>query len=327
MIGLVLLLAGDADIRQDVRLSLRGDAIAVEYVVELGRQAAFAEALAIDADKDGQLSAEERARYFARLEESIRTGLELRVEGRDIPLRRAGELKLEMPFRKIYRFEAERSGGGRVEFHNENFPESPGVVSLDVEAEAVDVVVDARERDLVCDVRPGEGRVERRPVGRELPGPSNAPLGTLARILGLGFVGLLVTRYRKATLLGLVACGAAAFLAGRPSEAEAERIFLALHDAAKGDARRVKPLETRIEVGWGPEFRARHRWTSYEAASHEGHAHARTREREAEYRVRWADGAWRLDELDSDAGTRKLTKAWTSSVAERSPDETRGFLR
>jgi hypothetical protein len=305
MIALILLLAtpDDADVDQRVRLSLRGDAIAVEYVVELGRQAAFAEVLAIDADKDGRLSEEERARYFARLGESIRIGLELRVEGRDVPLRPAGGPRLEMPFRKIYRFEAERGGGARVELHNENFPASPGAVSLDLEAGGVDVDVDARERDLVCEVRPGEGRVDRLRRGAP-PGPSDATLGlgVLARILGLGFLGLLATRHRKTALLGAAACGAAAFLAGRPSTAEAERIFLALHEAARGDARRVKPLETRIEPSlgvWGPEFQARHRWTSYESTSHEGHAHPRTREREGRYRVRWADGAWRL-ELASD---------------------------
>jgi hypothetical protein len=65
----------------------------------------------------------------------------------------------------------------------------------------------------------------------------------------------------------------------------------------------VKPLETRIEPSlgvWGPEFQARHRWTSYESTSHEGHAHPRTRELEARYRVRWSDGAWRLVEVGDD---------------------------
>ncbi len=319
MIALLLLLAADegagrdAAVDQEVRLSLQGDAVAVEYVVQLGRQAAFAEVLRIDADKDGELSAREQARYFARLEESIRTGLELRVEGREVPLRRVGEPRLEMPFRKIYRFEAERGGGGRVELHNENFPDSPGTRSLDVaRAEAVDVVADARERDLVCELRPGQGRIERRPVGRgPPPGPSGAALGlgVLARILALGGLGLAAALARRgrpaaagAALLASVSCGAAAYAAGRPPRAEAERIFLALHEEAArgGDTRRLKPLETRIEPsfgGWGPEFRARHRWRSYESALHEGHAHARTRELEASYRVRWSDGAWRLVEL------------------------------
>jgi len=164
---------------------------------------------------------------------------------------------------------------------------------------------------LICDVRNGEGRVERQAIPRPtLPAPSDAALAlfVLARIFcvaGLAAAGLLAWHGRKlaalATLLGSGLCGAAAPAAGLPPDAEAERIFLAIHEQAmvREDAslRRVKPLETHVERsigGWGPEFRVRHRWESYGSVSHSGHAHAGMQEREASYRVRWQDGAWRL---------------------------------
>jgi len=134
----------DGNVDQEVRLSIRKDAIEIDYVVQLGRQAAFAEVLQIDVDRDGRLSREEQASYFARLEETIRTGLELRVEGRDVALRRVGEVRLEMPFRKIYRFEAARPDGRRLEFHNENFSDSPGASTIVVDAPTgTDVLLEA----------------------------------------------------------------------------------------------------------------------------------------------------------------------------------------
>ena len=57
--------------------------------------------------------------------------------------------------------------------------------------------------------------------------------------------------------------------------------------------------KARIEPAfglWGPAFAVRHRWTSYAALSHPGHAHPETRECESSFRVTWKDGAWRLAE-------------------------------
>jgi len=307
---------GDHAVDQQVRLSLRADAIDVEVAVQLGRQAAFAEVVQIDADRDGRLSPEEQARYFAALEETIRSGLELRVDGRDVPLRRAGEVRLEMPFRKIYRFEAATGRAGRVEFHNENFAGSPGTAAIVVEpVVGLDVVLDrdpeALHRDLLCEVRPGRGRIERRTETHDpLPAPSGTAVWIGLFLRGIGFAGLgagalLAWRRRwTSALLVLVAsgaCGAASVVTAVPSAADAERIFLALHEesarAADGSLRRVKPLETRIQpaIGvWGPEFRVRHRWAAYGSVSHSGHVHPDVKESEGRFAVRWTAGAWRL---------------------------------
>jgi hypothetical protein len=310
--------ADDGAVDQQVRLSLRPGTIVIDYSVQLGRQAAFAEALQMDRDHDGTLSPKEQATYFAALEKTIRENLELRVDGRDVALRRVGDLRLEMPFRKIYRFEAAWQGRGRLELHNENFASSPGAASLVVEApEGLDVVLDADpaalRRDLLGEIRPGSGRLERRAAGEPLPAPSTPALaiGTSLRFLGLaGLISgaLLAFRRRRAAAIlswaAAGACAAAAILMALPSNPDAERIFRSLHDesarAADPSLRRVKPLETRIvpSLGvWGPEFEVRHRWAAYGSVSHSGHAHAELTEHEGRFRVRWTGGSWRLVDL------------------------------
>jgi hypothetical protein len=318
VLGLLSVAADDGNVDQQVRLSIRGDKIEVEVTVQLGRRAAFAEALQIDADRDGTLAPEETAAYFARLEETVRGGLELRVDGRDVPWRRSAELRLEMPFRKIYRFEAARGGGSRLEVHNENFAASPGTASLVVEpAEGLDVLTDADpgslQRDLACALRPGEGRVVKRPeFVAGSPTVSSAALLAGRTLRALALVALPAAwilarrRRRVAAIVGTAAAallGAPAVRLSVPAEPEAARLFLALHeDQVRGSdpgVRRVKPLETRIEPAlglWGPEFAVRHRWVSHAALSHSGHAHPEIRECESSFRVSWKDGAWRLTE-------------------------------
>jgi hypothetical protein len=308
--------SGDASVDQQVRLTFRADAVALEVVVQMGRQAAFAEALQIDADRDGRLSTEEQSRYFAALEETIRANLELQVNGRPVSLRRVGELRLEMPFRKIYRFEATTPIAGRLEFHNENFPSSSGSASIVLEpGNGLDVLFEGNaQRDVVCELRPGQGRVEAR-TGEAVAGPSIAAVwtGLLLRLLsfiGLAGAGLLAWRRRRgAALLTLAAAGAcgALSIATLPSASQAERLFLALHEdsvrAADVSLRRVKPLETRVLPSLLPEFRVRHRWATYGSLSHSGHAHAEIREHEGQFVVRWIDGAWRIVDLDGGAAT------------------------
>jgi hypothetical protein len=308
--------AGDGAVDQQVRLSLRPGSVEVEYRVQLGRQAAFAEVLEIDADRDGRLSPDELARYFASLEKRILGGLELRLDGLGVPLRRVGELKLEMPFRKIYRFEASCPTAGRLDFHNENFPDSPGTASLIVEPpQELDLLVDGDpgtlERDLVGELRPGTGVVERRRGADRPAAPSTAAAASL-RFLALagllGGVGLSLGRRRGAALLCWTAastCGASAIVATRPSTPEAERIFRPLHEdwarSADASLRRLKPLETHIAASvtaWSPEFEVRHRWAAYGSVPHSGHQHAGVTEREGRFRVRWDGAAWRLEELD-----------------------------
>lgn len=306
----------DDAVDQQVRLSLRADAIQVEYRVQLGRQAAFAEALQMDLDRDGRLSPEEQSRYFASLEKTILAGLELRVAGRDVALRQVGALQLEMPFRKIYRFEAACPNVGRLEFHNENFSDSPGASTIVVDAPTgTDVLLEANpgalRRDLAGELRPGTGVVERRCSPARLAAPSSAA-GAALRLLALaGFLGAALLAFRRrrgAAVLSwaaAAACGAAAVVAALPSSSEAERIFRSLHEESARSAdpslRRVKPLETRIVPSftvWSPEFEVRHRWAAYGSVTHSGHAHAGVTERDGRFRVRWNGGAWRLEELE-----------------------------
>jgi len=306
----------DGNVDQEVRLSIRKDAIEIDYVVQLGRQAAFAEVLQIDVDRDGRLSREEQASYFARLEETIRTGLELRVEGRDVALRRVGEVRLEMPFRKIYRFEAARPDGRRLEFHNENFASSPGATSMIVQPESgLDVVVDGSpgslRRDLVCEMRAGEGRIlqESSPRLRASGGSGSGILFRILFLVGLPAAGGLAWRRRRAASLAAIVaaglCGVAALRTGTPPEAEATSIFLALHGeavrASDASLRRIKPIETRIlpsPFAWLPEFQVRHRWTAYRTLQHSDHVHPEVEEHEACFVVSWKDGDWRLSSPD-----------------------------
>jgi hypothetical protein len=308
--------AGDGAVDQQVRLSLRPGSVEVEYSVQLGRQAAFAEVLEIDADRDGRLSPDELARYFASLEKTILGRLELRLDGRDVPLRRVGELRLEMPFRKIYRFEASCPSAGRLEFHNENFPDSPGAASLVVEPpQGLDLLLDgdpgALQRDLVGALRPGTGVVERRRGADRPAAPSTAAAASLRLLALAGLLSgarLAFRRRRGAALLSwtaAAACGATAIVAMLPSTPEAERIFRPLHEdwarSADASLRRVKPLETHIATrvtAWAPEFEVRHRWAAFGSVSHSGHQHAGVTEREGRFRVRWDGAAWQLQELD-----------------------------
>jgi len=307
---------GDGAVDQQVRLSLGAGTITVEYQVQLGRQAAFAEVLQMDGDRDGRLSPEEQTRYFAALERTILSGLELRIDSRDLALRRVGDVHLEMPFRKIYRFQADGAGRGRLEFHNENFPDSPGAASIVVETSpGLDVFLTADpgalRRDLLGELPPGSGRVEqRRAAADPLPSPSTA--GAALRFLGLaGLLGASLLAFRRRRVAAILsgaaalACGAASVVATLPSTSEAERIFRSLHDesarAADPSLRRVKPLETRILpsfASWSPEFEVRHRWTEYGSLSHSGHQHAGVKELEGRFRVRWTNGAWRLVDLE-----------------------------
>ena len=292
--------AGDGAVDQQVRLSLRAGAIQVDYSLQLGRQAAFAEVLQIDRDRDGRFSPEEQAAYFTALEQTILGGLELRLDGRDLTLRHVGELRLEMPFRKIYRFEAACPSTGRMEFHNENYPDSPGAAAIVGDPGAL-------RRDLAGELRSGTGVVEWRRLDARLAVPS-ARVGISLRVLALaGFLGgalLAFRRRRGAAVLSwatAAACGAAAIVATLPSSSEAERIFRILHEesarAAEPTLRRLKPLETRIVPSfacWTPEFKVRHRWAAYGSVTHSGHGHAETKEREGRFRVRWSGGSWHL---------------------------------
>lgn len=162
---LVTLGAGDASllahsgasgvrVDQETVFAISPDGISVTYRTELNRPGAYLEFLRIDADGDGRLTAAEQTRYFGEQAAKLPAGLELTVDGRQVPLVPAAEVELSMPFRKLYRFDvAHLPGWGRgavVEFHNDNYLDFPGAVTVRLEAaDSVEVTYDSRRDDPV----------------------------------------------------------------------------------------------------------------------------------------------------------------------------------
>ena len=178
---------GGVAVKQETVISLRPDVIAVEFITELNRAGAFLETLRMDTNRDGQLAPEEQKHYFAELEKALLAALELRVNDREVPLKQVGEVELSMPFRKLYRYEApapaDWGDGATVEFHNDNYLDFPGEITLYVDpSEIADVTYNslwdeqanaaksivlapglppvAQERDVVFRYRRGEGNVD-----------------------------------------------------------------------------------------------------------------------------------------------------------------------
>ena len=112
-------------------------------------------------------------------------GLEVRLNGRGVPLKQVGQVELAMPFRKHYRFEVPHppgwEDGAEFEWHNDNYLDLSGRIVIEVDpcsvaditydsrwdqAEddlgpiGVDGTVDSRERDIVFRYRRGTGRYE-----------------------------------------------------------------------------------------------------------------------------------------------------------------------
>lgn len=174
-------------VKQETVLSLRPDVIAVEFVTELNRAGAFLETLRMDTNRDGRLAPEEQTHYFHELEKALPAALELRINDQEVPLKQVGEVELSMPFRKLYRYEApapaDWADGATVEFHNDNYLDFPGEITLYVDpSEIADVTYNslwdeqanaarsialapgmppvAQERDVVFRYRRGEGNVD-----------------------------------------------------------------------------------------------------------------------------------------------------------------------
>lgn len=143
--------SGNSGIRveQQTVIALCEDAIAITYTSELNRQGAYLEVLRMDRDGDGRFSSQEQARYFARLHKAVVGGLELSVNGREVPLVPIGQVELLMPFRKTYRFEVPQppdwEEGAVVEFHNDNYLDFRGAITIQLDpGSAADVVYDSR---------------------------------------------------------------------------------------------------------------------------------------------------------------------------------------
>lgn len=181
--------ANAAAIDQQVQIVVGEEAVEIEYATQLNRPAAFAEVLKIDANRDGQLDAREQAAYFQGLAETLRRGLEVRVNGRPAKLQPLGDVQLEMPFRKTYRYRLPHPdrwrAGAAVELHNENYLNYTGQLKIALQpAGAVNVVYDslaaddpgrggvllpdpaqqgqAHQRDIVFGYRAGSGRYQPR---------------------------------------------------------------------------------------------------------------------------------------------------------------------
>jgi len=174
-------------VKQETVISLGPDTIAVEYVTELNRAGAFLETLRMDTNGDGRLAPEEQKRYFGELKKALPAALELRINDKEVPLEQIGEVKLSMPFRKLYRYEAPAPAGwidgATIEFHNDNYLDFPGEITLYIDpANIADVTYNslwdeqasaarsialapglppvAQERDVVFRYRRGSGNVD-----------------------------------------------------------------------------------------------------------------------------------------------------------------------
>lgn len=241
-----------ATIDQDVAVTIGDDRLAIDYTVELSRPAAFTEVLLMDADRDGRLSKAEQARYFAALEQSLREGLELHVNGSEVPLRLIGEVELAMPFRKRYHFEAPQPAGWEhgavVELHNDNYLDWSGAVIMSVDpgppadllacslptpSEVAMSGLVPCQRDVAFGYRRGSGQSQTAGTGADstVPGAPAGPRGarsgparvgrrpahctawTLASLSGLAAVWLLTRRRLALSAASLVFSGGLAAVA------------------------------------------------------------------------------------------------------------------
>jgi len=136
---------------QDVVITISEEAVEIEYSTSNNRPYAYSEAVKMDTDRDGQPSMQERVRYFNQLRDTLVAGLEIRINGREVPLKQIGEVRLKMDlgpdkalrtnddrFRRFYRFRVpgppDWRQGADVEFHNDNYLDVSGSITITVEA-------------------------------------------------------------------------------------------------------------------------------------------------------------------------------------------------
>jgi len=172
--------ASSVQVDQEVHITIGRTAINIEYATTLNRPAAFLEVIRIDTDEDGGMSPAEQDFYFTRLGETLAAGLEMSVNGRQVPLEPVGRVELAMPFTKTYRFAVPHpvgwTEGADVEFHNDNYLAVPGKVEVTLDpGDGADIVhhrlegqalgdssgaglLSSQERDVVFRYRKGTGR-------------------------------------------------------------------------------------------------------------------------------------------------------------------------
>jgi len=146
-------------IDQDVAITIGDEAIVIEYARKMNRQAAANREMALlDLNGDGVPSPEELQVYFPRLDASLAAGLELSVNGAEIPLTQIDQPAMSMDpgpdeflgsnddrFVRIYRFEVPHPSGWRngavVELHNDNYLDLPGSLTITLDpGDVADVV-------------------------------------------------------------------------------------------------------------------------------------------------------------------------------------------
>ncbi len=123
-------------IDQHVVIRIDRQRISVDYTLTMNRAGAFQEVLAIDKNRDGIMSRDERDAYFNEIGRQLVAGLELSVNGCEQSLRQVGELQLSMPFKKRIQFQCEQAlpkQTARLEFHNDNYLAIDGAASISVE--------------------------------------------------------------------------------------------------------------------------------------------------------------------------------------------------
>ena len=211
--------------RQETIITIHEDWIEIEYWLQLNRPGAYLEVLRMDTNADGELSAQEQGRYFARFREMMLGGLEVRVNDEEVPLEQIGKIELAMPFTKRYRFKVVHPPtwreGAVVEYHNDNFLDAPGEITVTLDAgDAADIVYDSRwnrgeeaaaprDRDVVFRYRAGTGRQDPRPGWK--PAEPAAPREATSKPLTVTAAG--------AVMLAVVLTGGAVILSivpGRP---------------------------------------------------------------------------------------------------------------
>jgi len=110
------------------------DRVDVRYTLTLTRLLAIEEIAIMNRDGDNRISEEERSAYFRELQRTLLAGLELRLDGKRLPLSPKGEVQIKPPAYRVMHFEASfpRIGGGThtIYYRDDNYPGILGPVEI-----------------------------------------------------------------------------------------------------------------------------------------------------------------------------------------------------
>ena len=133
------------------------------------RPGAYREVIAMDSNADGQLSDFEQAAYFERIGSQLADAFDIRVNNQNLRPAALGEVALEMPFTKIYRFAVEQpadwQSGAVLAFHNDAFLDAAGQITITIDAvEPVTIAYNSLNDSKAGDQRDLLLRYQRGPV-------------------------------------------------------------------------------------------------------------------------------------------------------------------